>query len=127
MVDAIKLDVTSKATLTGLDQSLEKLKALKTALDGIHARLAGLSAGPGVKRTKAEIEELLKAGTNVKTLPVSGVAKALGLDVDKFEAHVRRWKQANKELAKTALAGTAGAEAMAATMTAALFNGLEGK
>jgi len=46
-------------------------------------------AGPGVKRTKAEIEELLKAGTNVKTLPVSGVAKALGIEVDKFEAHVR--------------------------------------
>jgi len=103
LVDAVRLDVTSKATLTGLDQSLTKLKALQAALDNIHARLAGLSTGPGLKRTKAEIEELLKAGSKVKTMPVSEVAKTLDIDLEKFRKHVTEWKRLNKEKAKTAL------------------------
>ena len=53
LIDAVRLDVTSKATLTGLDQSLTKLKALQAALDNIHARLAGLSTGPGLNLGKA--------------------------------------------------------------------------
>jgi len=103
LVDAVRLDVTSKATLTGLDQSLTKLKALQAALDNIHARLAGLSTGPGLKRTKAEIEELLKAGSKVRTMPVSEVAKTLDIDLEKFRKHVAEWKRLNKEKAKTAL------------------------
>jgi len=85
LVDAVRLDVTSKATLTGLDQSLTKLKALQAALDNIHARLAGLSTGPGLKRTKAE---MLKAGSKVETMPVSEVAKTLDIDLEKFRRHI---------------------------------------
>ena len=102
-MDAVRLDVTSKATLAGLDQSLTKLKALQAALDNIHERLAGLSTGPGLKRTKAEIEELLKAGSKVRTMPVSEVAKTLDIDLEKFRKHVAEWKRLNKEKAKTAL------------------------
>jgi len=36
------------------------------------------------KRTKTEIEELLKAGSKVKTMPVSEVAKTLDIDLEKF-------------------------------------------
>ena len=53
-MDAVRLDVTSKAGWTGLDPSLTKSKALAAALDTIHARLAGLSPVPELKRTKAE-------------------------------------------------------------------------
>jgi len=67
---------------------LTKLKALQAALDNIHARLAGLSTGPGLKRTKAEIEELLKAGSKVRTMPVSEVAKTLDIDLEKFRRHI---------------------------------------
>jgi len=93
LVDAVRLDVTSKATLTGLDQSIEKLRAMEACLDAIHARLMGFNMAPGLTRTKKQIEEILRSATNTKTLPMSDVARALDFDLAKFKDHVAKWKE----------------------------------
>jgi len=49
-----------------------------------------------LKRTKAEIEEMLEAGSKVKAVPVSEVAKTLDIDLEKVRRYVAECKWLNE-------------------------------
>ena len=49
------------------------------------------------------MDDLLIAGSKVKTMPVSEVANTLDIDLEKFRRHLAEWKRLNKEKHETAL------------------------
>ena len=105
LIDSIQLNVTSKATLTGLDQSLKKLDVLSARLTQIQAQISGFSLGPSLGKSKKEIEDILKGGLS-KDYSVKTVAQMLGVPPNmmaQFDSFLGQWKAKNAELAKTRL------------------------
>jgi TP901 family phage tail tape measure protein len=102
-VDQVIFRATApKGPLPGLDDVHKKLIGIGSALDALNGRLAGLGTMTAFKRTKAELQDLLKTAVGTKSMPVKKVGEVLGVpDIKDFERFVTRWKSLHKDMART--------------------------
>ncbi len=112
LVDVIEFRATAKKTsLPMLDEATAKLRAIGTQLDALNGKLAGLSTMSAFKRSKAEIEDLLRSAAKTKSLPIKSVGEMLGLpDLKDFQAFVSRFKSLHKDLRSSFFTGKGGSE-----------------
>ena len=109
LVDTVEFRARSpRQSLPGLDAARQGLRAISTELDAINGKLSGLSTASAFKRTRSEIQSLLKENLNIsQKLPVRKVAEVLGIpDVKDFQAFVQRWKATHKDLSKSFVSGS---------------------
>lgn len=127
MVEEIEYRLKApKVSLPGLDDAVNKLRAIRTEIGAVNAAISGLTTNSLFKRTRAELADLFKPlGQGLrKVVKVEDVANALGLpDLKDFNAYIAKWKVANKEAAKSMFASDAsiGAKGFASSQKAAEF------
>jgi TP901 family phage tail tape measure protein len=110
LVESVEFRVVSqRRPLPGLDAALAQLRALNAQTDALNGKLSGLSTLSSFKRSKGEMEELLKSSFATKRIPVKSAAEVLGVpDIKDFEAFVSRWKAAHKSAAASFFTGRPG-------------------
>lgn len=94
--------VAPKTALPGLDDVLNKVRAIDAAIDSLNARLSGLSTNSTFKRARSELASVLK-GANVKApFTPADTARILGIpDPKDFEAYIQKNMAAYRKVMET--------------------------
>lgn len=95
LVETIEYRLSApKVQLTGFDDALTKMRAMRSEIGAINAAIAGLSTNSLLKRTRAELTDVFKGiPGGKKTVNVEAAAAAAGIpNIADFQAYLARWR-----------------------------------
>jgi TP901 family phage tail tape measure protein len=94
--------VAPKTALPGLDDVLNKVRAIDAAIDSLNARLSGLSTNSTFKRARSELAGVLKESNMKAPFTPADTARILGIpDPKDFEAYIQKNMAAYRKVMET--------------------------